>query len=114
MADHLDAPGLTFPAMDARVDITDHFAFQQPGHPDRTVLIFNVNPLAPTHADEFRHDALYETLVDTNGDAKPDIAFRYRFSRKQEGQQFVRVTRAEIEGELRDGHVEGDEDADVL
>jgi hypothetical protein len=27
MADHLDAPDLTSPAMDARVDITDHYAF---------------------------------------------------------------------------------------
>ncbi len=115
MADHLDAPGLTSPAMDARVDITDHFAFQQPGHPHRTVLIFNVNPLAPTHADEFRHDALYETLVDTNGDAKPDIAFRCRFTRKEDdGRQFARVTRAEIERELEDGHVHEEFEKEVL
>lgn len=114
MADHLDAPGLTSPAMDTRVDITDHFAFQQPGHPDRTVLILNVNPLAPTHADEFRHDALYETFVDTNGDAKPDLAFRYRFSRKVDGRQFARVTRAEIEHDLEDGHVHEEFEHDVL
>ena len=73
MADHLDDPGLTSPAMDARVDITDHYAFQKPGDPDRTILILNVNPLAPTHADEFRSDAVYETLVDTDGDAQPNI-----------------------------------------
>jgi len=100
--------------MDARVDITDHFAFRQPAHPDRTVLIFNVNPLAPTHADEFRHDALYETLVDTNGDAKPDIAFRFRFTRKEGGHQFARVTRAEIERELEDGHVHEELEKEVL
>jgi hypothetical protein len=75
MADHLDAPGLTSPAMDARVDITDHYAFQKPGDSSRTILILNVNPLAPTHADEFRHDAVYETLIDTDGDASPDLAF---------------------------------------
>ena len=114
MADHLDAPGLTSPAVDARVDITDHYAFQKPGNQHRTILILNVNPLAPTHADEFRHDALYETLVDTNGDARPDLAFRYRFTRKDDGRQFARVSRVQLEGELRDGHVEGDEDADVL
>src|SRR5579864_8072386 len=106
MADHLDAPGLTSPAMDARVDITDHYAFQKPGDPSKTILIFNVNPLAPTHADEFRHDALYETLVDTNGDARPDTSFRYRFTRKDEGRQFARVTRASLgETELEEGHV---------
>src|SRR3989475_2387634 len=105
MADHLDAPGLTSPAMDARVDITDHYAFQKPGDPKRTILILNVNPLAPTHADEFRSDALYETLVDTNGDARPDLAFRYRFTPKQGGAQFARVTTAELDGKLEDGHV---------
>jgi hypothetical protein len=114
MADHLDAPGLTSPAMDTRVDITDHFAFQQPGHAGRTVLILNVNPLAPTHADEFRHDALYETFVDTNGDAKPDLAFRYRFTRKVDGRQFARVTRAEIERDLEDGHVHEEFEHEVL
>ena len=114
MADHLDAPGLTSPAMDARVDITDHYAFQKPGDPTRTILILNVNPLAPSHADEFRHDAIYETLVDINADAKPDIAFRYRFSRKVNGQQFARVARVELSRELEDGHLEEEEDDDVL
>src|SRR5712691_11264002 len=114
MADHLDAPGLTSPAMDTRVDITDHYAFQKPGDSSRTVLILNVNPLAPTHADEFRHDAVYETLVDTNGDAKPNIAFRYQFSRKENGRQFARVTRVELERELEDGHLERENDAEPL
>ena len=85
MADHLDAPGLTSPAMDTRIDITDHYAFQKPGDPERTVLIMNVNPLAPTHADEFRSDAVYETLVDTDADAMPNIAFRYRSRRRAAG-----------------------------
>jgi uncharacterized protein DUF4331 len=110
VADHLDAPGLTSPAMDTRVDITDHYAFQKPGDPKRTILILNVNPLAPTHADEFRSDAVYETLVDTNGDAVPDIAFRYRFTQKdKKGRQFAFVTRAELPGPLEDGHLYGKE-----
>ena len=115
MADHLDAPGLTSPAMDARVDITDHYAFQKPGDPSRTILILDVNPLAPTHANEFRHDALYETLVDTNGDARPDLAFRYRFSAKNEGMQFARVTRAVLgETDLEDGHVHEETETETL
>ncbi len=108
MADRLDAPALTTPAIDARVDITDHYAFQKPDQPDRTVLILNVNPLAPTHANEFRSDAVYETLVDTNGDAKPEIAFRYRFTRKEGGHQFARVSRVELQRDLEDGHLEGE------
>jgi hypothetical protein len=116
MADHLDAPGLTSPAMDARVDITDHYAFQKPGDPDRTVLILNVNPLAPTHADEFRADAVYETLVDTDGDAQPNLAFRYRFTPKERGNQFAHVTRAEIPqgAQLEDGHIHEEWEKDRL
>jgi hypothetical protein len=95
--------------MDTRVDITDHYAFQKPGDRKRTVLILNVNPLAPTHADEFRSDAVYETLVDTDGDAVPDLAFRYRFTPKQNGQQFATVTRARLDGQLEDGHLYGKE-----
>jgi hypothetical protein len=97
MADHLDAPGLTSPAMDARVDITDHFAFQKPDHPDRTILILNVNPLAPAHATEFRSDAAYETLVDINGDALPEIVFQYMFTaRNAQGNQFATVVRTDL------------------
>ena len=58
-------------------------------------------------ADEFRHDALYELLVDTDGDARPDRSFRIRFTRKHAGQQFGRVTLAQIGGELP-GHHEPD------
>lgn len=97
--------------MDTRVDITDHYAFQKPGHSSRTILIMNVNPLAPTHANEFRHDALYETLIDTNGDAVPNIAFRYRFTPKRAGKQLARVTRAQLNGQVEDGHVHGEERA---
>jgi len=101
--------------MDARVDITDHYAFQKPGDPGRTVLILDVNPLAPNNAQDFRHNAVYETLVDTNGDAQPDIAFRYRFTRKENGHQFARVTRVELERRLEDGHLEHEHDErDVL
>ena len=97
MADHLDAPGLTSPAMDPRVDITDHYAFQKPDDPTRTILILNVNPLAPTHAADFRSDAVYETLVDTNGDAVPEIVFRYTFSAKNSrGEQFATVLRSDL------------------
>src|ERR1700730_1845321 len=114
MADHLDNPGLTSPAMDARVDITDIYVFQKPGNPGRSTLILNVNPLAPAHADEFRHDALYELLVDTDGDARPALTFRVRFSRKNGGQQSARVTRAQIGGELEDGHVHEDLERETL
>jgi len=104
MADHLDAPDLTSPAMDPRVDITDHYAFQKPDHPERTILILNVNPLAPTHAAEFRSDAVYETLVDTNGDAQPEIVFQSTFTAKNsDGEQFASVLRTDLTGNAAGG-----------
>jgi hypothetical protein len=94
MADHLDAPGLNSPAGDARVDITDLYAFQKPGDASKSILVLNVNPLAPSHADEFRHQARYEILIDTNADAMPDIKFRITFTPKTpNGAQFARVVR---------------------
>src|SRR5437016_5618524 len=90
--------------MDPRVDITDHYAFQKPDHPERTILILNVNPLAPTHAAEFRSDAIYETLVDTNGDARPEIVFQYTFTPKSSlGEQFATVLRTDLTGNVQNG-----------
>ncbi len=93
MSDHLDAPGLKSPGGDARIDITDVYAFQKPGDPSKSILILNVNPLAPTLANEFDSAALYEINVDTNGDAVTDIAFRITFTPKVVGMQkgIVRV-----------------------
>src|SRR6266487_6919299 len=94
MADHLDAPGLMSPNMDAEVDITDIYAFQKPGDASKSILIMNVNPLAPTLADEFDHKAIYELKVDTNADAVAEIAFRITFSPKSQGSQKATVRRA--------------------
>ncbi|MGW3654358.1 hypothetical protein ACWD6R_00940 [Streptomyces sp. NPDC005151] len=44
----ITGPNLRSPLDDARLDLTDLFAFTVPG--DRTVLITNVNPVAPSGA----------------------------------------------------------------
>ncbi len=95
MADHLDAPGLMSPNGDAKTDITDIYAFQKPGDPAKSILILNVNPLAPTLATEFEHGAAYDMLIDTNGDARADVSFRITFTKKINGQQFAQVERSE-------------------
>lgn len=94
MSDHLDAPGMKSPRMDARLDITDIFAFQQPDDRDRSVFVLNVNPLAPTLGDSFAPAALYELLIDTDGDARADIAYRVAFSPVTGGTQRATVRRA--------------------
>src|SRR5947209_1449252 len=93
MADHLDAPGLMSPGMDASIDITDNYAFQKPGDPSKTILMMNVNPLAPTLAAQFNTDAVYQINIDNNADAKTDVSFRIRFSDDGEGGQTATVRR---------------------
>lgn len=77
-ADHLDAPTVR---ADPRIDITDIYAFASTGG---TSLVLNVNPLtspADTAGARFSHTALYQFNVDTNLDARADIAYRLRFSK---------------------------------
>lgn len=107
MSDHLDAPGLKSPNMDARVDITDIYAFQKPGDTNTSVFVFNVNPVAPTLADAFASEAVYELKVDTNGDAVADVAYRFTFSPKEHGVQTATVRRARGE-QAKDAGNEGD------
>jgi hypothetical protein len=108
MSDHLDAPGIKPPNMDARVDICDLYVFQDPDDPGRSALVFNVNPFAPTMADSFSSDAVYELKVDTNGDAVADIAYRFTFSPKENGTQLAtvrRVTGEQARGNGKDGEL---------
>ena len=108
MSDHLDAPGLKSPNMDARVDITDIFAFQNPANPTRSVLAMNVNPVAPTLADSFAPEAVYELILDTDGDTVADVTYCVTFSPRENDGQRATVRRAtgeqaqttEISGEI--------------
>jgi hypothetical protein len=103
MADHLDSPGpiaLTVnddtanvgsPNGDPRTDITDVYAFLKPGDPTRSILVLNVNPLAPALAPFFNPSAIYQINVDTDGDAIADRSFRIRFSEIDAGGQTATV-----------------------
>jgi hypothetical protein len=107
MSDHFDAPGINPPNMDARVDICDIYVFKSPEDASRSVLAFDVNPLAPTLADSFAPEAVYEWKVDTNGDAIAEIAYRFTFSPKERGRQLATVRR--VTGERARGNgKEGD------
>jgi hypothetical protein len=98
MADHLDSSTkLTSPNGDPKADITDIYIFQKPGDDDKSILILNVNPLAPTLANEFQHGAVYDMLIDTDSDARADIGFRITFSPKDDGKQWAKVVRTNRE-----------------
>ena len=92
-ADHLDAPTTK---KDGRTDINDVYVFH-PGDPQdlsRTVLVMTVNPAAGViSGDRLRPGALYEFLIDTNGDAVQDLAYRLKFSGGKD--QEVHLKRAE-------------------
>jgi hypothetical protein len=107
MSDHLDAPGMNPPNMDASVDICDIYAFQKPEDTGKSVLVLNVNPLAPTLADSFAPEAVYEWKVDTNGDTIAEIAYRFTFSPKEHGAQLATVRRVAGERARGNGN-EGD------
>ena len=116
MSDHLDSPGpITLtkgddsasigpPLGDAKTDITDLYAFLKPDDEGdgalsgKSILMLNVNPLAPALANEFEADAEYLVKVDTNGDVVEDITFQVTFSPKVGGMQFGQVKRIDSHG----------------
>jgi hypothetical protein len=93
MSHHLSGPNLQSPAGDARLDLTDVFAFAAPDG-DRCVLIMNVNPDFGGQGAAFHPKAVYRLNVDTDGDNRADIAFSSVFSEPSGGAQTVTVYRA--------------------
>jgi hypothetical protein len=101
MSHHYSGPDASFPHGDARLDLTDLYAFPKPGSTGKSILIMNVhpssgiNPPGPTRQDPFASEALYEFMIDTNGDAVADIAYRVRFSPFTGGAQTATLRRVE-------------------
>ncbi len=86
-ADHLDAPGLTSPGGDTRLDINDLYAFADNNN---TTFIMTVNPLAGVLNDgSFHPDASYEFRVDANGDAKSNFSYRITFEGSGSNQEIL-------------------------
>ncbi len=79
-ASHREAP---ITALDQKADITDWYAFVSPEHPDRVVLILNVDPfLEPSNGPNyfpFDPGILYEMKIDNDHDGIPDVTFQFRF-----------------------------------
>jgi Domain of unknown function (DUF4331) len=107
MSHHYSGPDYSFPHGDARLDLTDLYAFPKPGDAGKSILIMNVhpsvgvNPPGPTTADPFAPGAVYELKIDTDGDAIADIAYRVLFSHSESGAQTATLRR--VEGEQAAG-----------
>ena len=77
---HREAPLITD---DPEVDNTDLYAFVSPDNPDTTTLIANWLPFEEPSGGpnffQFAEDAQYDINIDNNGDAQPDITYRWTF-----------------------------------
>lgn len=80
MSSHREAPAI---AKDPVADNTDTYAFVSPDRPDTVTLITNYVPLeGPAGGPnfyEFGDDVLYAIYIDNDGDAEPDITYRFQF-----------------------------------
>ena len=81
MSHHYSGPNIGFPRGDARLDLTDLYAFPKKGDDGKSILIMNVhpsvglNPRGPTTAEPFAPEARYELKIDTDGDpATPPVS----------------------------------------
>ena len=80
---HREAPLI---AEDPWADLTDVYAFRSPDKPNTVTLLANVipgeDPAAGPNWYTFSPGARYNLKIDTNGDVKPDVIYRFQFQRK--------------------------------
>src|SRR5947207_14996341 len=99
MSHHASGPNFGFPRDDARLDMTDLYAFTKPGDPDKSILVLNVHPSfrldspEPTMSEPFKPGALYEFKIDINGDAVADLIYSVQFATSENGKQTATVRR---------------------
>ncbi len=78
---HREAPLI---AQDPTADNTDLYAFVSPDKPSTATIIANwipgEDPAAGPNYYTFSPTARYDVYADTNGDGKPDVTWRFRFS----------------------------------
>jgi hypothetical protein len=99
-ADHRDAPLVS---VRRDLDITDVYAFISPSNSQALTLVLTVDPLlAPGTSGPFNSKGTYQLLIDTDGNAKPNAVFNFRFKKPDaEGQQAVKVAATGLGGRFR-------------
>jgi len=80
MSSHREAPEIS---KDPVADSSDLYAFVSPDDPDTVTIIANYVPMqlpaSGPNFFEFGDDVLYEIHIDSNGDARPDLTYQFRF-----------------------------------
>ncbi len=106
MSHHYSGPNIGFPRGDARLDLTDLYAFPKPGEPGKSILIMNFHPSVgivppgPTTSEPFAPEARYELKIDTDGDAVANITYEVRFAPVAGGGQSATLRRVEGAGSV--------------
>jgi hypothetical protein len=80
---HREAPLI---AEDPSADLTDLYAFRSPDKPNTVTILANVipgeDPAAGPNWYTFSPSARYNLKIDTNGDARPNVTYRFQFRTK--------------------------------
>ena len=80
---HREAPLI---AEDPSADLTDLYAFRSPDQPNTVTILANVipgeDPAAGPNWYTFSPNARYNLKIDTNGDARPNVTYRFKFRTK--------------------------------
>src|SRR4029453_14418450 len=80
---HREAPLI---AEDPSADLTDLYAFRSPDRPNTGTILADVipgeDPAAGPNWYTFSPGARYNLKIDTNGDAREDVTYRFRFRTK--------------------------------
>ena len=85
---HREAPGIT---ETPKVDNTDVYAFRsyEPGRDQFVTIIANFQPLQDSYGGPnyftMDPDAIYEIHIDSNGDAKEDLTYQFKFTNTLRG-----------------------------
>src|SRR5438876_12097323 len=99
MSHHASGPEFGFPRGDARLDMTDLYAFPKPGDPGKSILDLNVhpsvgvNPPGPSTKEHFAPGELYEFKIYTDDDAVADRAYSVQFSSSEAAKQTATLRR---------------------
>jgi hypothetical protein len=91
---HREAPLIS---NDPQADNTDLYAFVSPDKPDTVTIVANYIPLEEPaggpNFHSFGDDVRYEIHVDNDGDARPDLTYRFTFKTKvQNPETFLYIT----------------------
>jgi len=91
---HREAPLI---GNDPQADNTDLYAFRSPDSPDMVTIVANYIPLVEPNSGpnftSFGDDVRYEINIDNDGDAKPDISYRFMFkTNRQNPNTFLYIT----------------------